>query len=147
MEAIAKLRHLKSSAQNVRLVADLIRGRGVGEALQILRTTPKAVSKDLEILLRSAIANASQKNPSVDVDELFVSRIFVDPGPIEKRIRPAPMGRAYRIQKRRSHVTVAVAEKPASADSAKESKSSAKAAERAKRTGSSARGAAPRAEQ
>jgi len=112
MEAVARLRHLKSSAQKVRLVADLIRGRSAADALQILRTTPKAVSKDLEILLRSAIANAEQKNPSVDVDELFVSRIFVDGGPMEKRIRPAPMGRAYRILKRRSHVTVMVAERP-----------------------------------
>ncbi len=147
MEAIARLRHLKSSAQKVRLVADLIRGRGVAEALQILRTTPKAVSKDLEILLRSAVANAEQKNPSLDVDELFVSRIFVDPGPMEKRIRPAPMGRAYRILKRRSHVTVAVAERPAAAENEKSASKQKQSAARKRRTNPTARGTEPRANQ
>ena len=110
MEATATLRYLKASPQKVRLVADLVRGKKVDEALSILRFTRKAVAKDLEKLLRSAVANAENKENAPDVDELVVSRIYVNEGPRERRIQPAPMGRAYQIQKRKAHVTVHVSD-------------------------------------
>jgi large subunit ribosomal protein L22 len=110
MEATATLRYLKASPQKVRLVADLVRGKKVEEALSILRFTRKAVAKDLEKLLRSAIANAENKEAGADADELVVSKIYVNEGPREKRIQPAPMGRAYQIQKRKAHVTVHVSD-------------------------------------
>jgi large subunit ribosomal protein L22 len=138
MEAIAKLRHLRSSAQKTRLVIDLIRGKNADDALQILRTTNKAVSKDLELLLRSAIANAGQKN--LDVDGLFVARAYVDPAPMGRaRPRPGPMGRAYRQNRRRSHVTIALAERPAA--DRRDKKNDTKKAERAKRTAGSKKAA------
>jgi large subunit ribosomal protein L22 len=110
MEATATLRYLKASPQKVRLVADLVRGRKVDEALQILRFTRKAVAKDLEKLVRSAVANAENREDGADVDELVVSKIYVNEGPREKRIQPAPMGRAFRVQKRKSHITVHVSD-------------------------------------
>jgi large subunit ribosomal protein L22 len=110
MEATATLRYLKASPQKVRLVADLVRGKKVDEALQILRFTKKTCAKDLEKLLVSAIANAENKETGADVDELVVSKIYVNEGPRDKRVQPAPMGRAYRIQKRKSHVTVHVSD-------------------------------------
>jgi large subunit ribosomal protein L22 len=110
MEATATLKYLKASPQKVRLVADLVRGKKVEEALAILRFTRKASAKDLEKLLRSAIANAENKEDGADVDELVVSKIYVNEGPREKRIQPAPMGRAYRVQKRKAHVTVHVSD-------------------------------------
>lgn len=110
MEATATLRYLKASPQKVRLIADLIRGKKVDEALSILRFTKKLNAKDLEKLLRSAVANAESKEGGVDSDELVVSKIFVNEGPREKRIQPAPMGRAFRIQKRKAHVTVHVSD-------------------------------------
>jgi large subunit ribosomal protein L22 len=110
MEATATLRYLKASPQKVRLVADLVRGKKVEEALNILRFTRKAVAKDLEKLVRSAVANAENKEASADVDDLVVSKIYVNEGPREKRILPAPMGRAYQIQKRKAHVTVHVSD-------------------------------------
>lgn len=110
MEATATLRYLKASPQKVRLVADLIRGRKVDEALSILRFTKKTSAKDLEKLLRSAVANAENSEAGVDTDDLVVSKIYVNEGPREKRIQPAPMGRAYRIQKRKAHVTVHVSD-------------------------------------
>ena len=110
MEATATLRYLKAAPQKVRLVADLIRGKKVDEALSILRFTKKSSAKDLEKLLRSAVANAENKETNVDTDDLVVSKIFVNEGPREKRVQPAPMGRAYRIQKRQAHVTVQVSD-------------------------------------
>ena len=110
MEATATLRYLKASPQKVRLIVDLVRGKKVEEALQILRFTRKAAAKDLEKLLRSAVANAEQKENAPDVDDLVVSKIYVNEGPREKRVQPAPMGRAYRIQKRKAHVTVHVSD-------------------------------------
>jgi large subunit ribosomal protein L22 len=110
MNAVARLRYMKGSAQKVRLVADLIRGKKVNDAAAILRATPKYACRDLLKLLKSAIANAEQKEAGVDVDHLVVRMIQVDGGPREKRIRPAPMGRAYRIQKRKSHVTLEVSD-------------------------------------
>lgn len=106
MVTMARLRYLRGSAQKVRLVADLIRGRNVQEAVNILEGTPKAASKPLVKLLKSAIANAEQSREAIDVDRLYVKEIFVDGGPSLKRIRPAPMGRAFRVIHRTSHVTV-----------------------------------------
>jgi large subunit ribosomal protein L22 len=110
MEASATLKYLKASPQKVRLVADLVRGKKVEEALQILRFTKKSCAKDLEKLLRSAVANAENKEATGDVDDLVVSKIYVNEGPREKRVQPAPMGRAYQIQKRKSHITVHVSD-------------------------------------
>ena len=110
MEATATLKYLKASPQKVRLVADLVRGKKVEEALNILRFTRKSCAKDLEKLLRSAVANAENKENAPDVDELVVSRIYVNEGPREKRVQPAPMGRAYQVQKRKAHITVHVSD-------------------------------------
>ena len=110
MEATATLKYLKASPQKVRLIVDLVRGKKVEEALNILRFTKKSAAKDLEKLLRSAVANAENKEGGADVDELVVSKIYVNEGPREKRVQPAPMGRAYRIQKRKAHVTVHVSD-------------------------------------
>ena len=110
MEATATLRYLKSSPQKVRLIVNLVRGKKVEEALQILHFTKKAAAKDLEKLLRSAVANAENKEDAPDVDELVVSKIYVNEGPREKRVQPAPMGRAYQIQKRKAHVTIHVSD-------------------------------------
>ncbi len=110
--AHAVARHVRMSPQKSRLVADLIRDRYVGEALTILRfSDKKKISGILEKVLRSAIANAQQKTPTIDVDSLYIAKIHVDGGPMMKRIRPAPMGRAYRIVKRTSHVHIYLEEK------------------------------------
>jgi large subunit ribosomal protein L22 len=107
MEVKAKLRYLQGSPQKVRLVADLIRGRGVEEAASILKLTNKAAARPLEKLLRSAMANAEHREEQApDIDKLYVKEIFVDGGPVLKRLRPAPMGRAFRVLKRQSHVTI-----------------------------------------
>lgn len=124
MEAIAKLMYLKASPQKVRLVVDLVRGKRVEDAIQILRFTNKSCAKDLEKLLKSAAANAENREDGVDIDDLFVSRIIVNEGPREKRIQPAPMGRAFRIIKRKSHVTVHLSDEvPASARKAESKRS------------------------
>ena len=111
MEARAEARYIRVSPQKARLVVDLIRGQRAGEAINILRSTNKRIAPTVEKVLRSAIANAENKNNSVDVDQLMVSEAYVNEGPRMKRIRPAPMGRAYRYQRRISHIVVAVAEK------------------------------------
>ena len=90
---------------------DLIRGKNVSEALAILRFTKKRASKEVEKVLKSAIANAEQKEEGTDVDRLFISKAWVNEGPRMKRLRPAPMGRAYRIQRRMSHITIHVIQK------------------------------------
>ncbi len=108
----AAARYVRMSPQKGRLVADLIRDRFVGEALTILHFSKKKKSSlIIEKVLRSAIANAQQKVPNIDVDNLYVAKISVDQGPQMKRIRPAPMGRAYRIIKRTSHVQIYLEEK------------------------------------
>jgi large subunit ribosomal protein L22 len=114
IEAHAMARHVRVSPQKVRLVLDLIRGRQAGSALEILQFTPKRVAKDIEKVLRSAIANAERKaddaGESLDVDHLFVARCFANEGSRWKRLRPAPMGRAFRYQRRTAHIVVGVAE-------------------------------------
>src|SRR6185295_2052610 len=112
--AQAMARHVRMSPQKARLVIDLIRGQRAEEALQILRYTKKRAAHDIEKVLRSAIANAERKaedaGASLDVDELYVSQCFVNEGSRWKRLRPAPMGRAFRYQRRTAHIVVAVAE-------------------------------------
>lgn len=111
MQARAEARYIHVSPQKARLVIDLIRGVKAGDAINILRTTNKRIAPTIEKVLRSAIANAENKTESVDVDKLYVSEAYVNDGPRMKRIRPAPMGRAYRYQRRISHIVVTVAEK------------------------------------
>jgi len=111
---LANTRFVRVSPQKARLVVDLIRGQRAAEALETLRFTKKRVAKEIEKTLRSAIANAERKaedaSESLDTDELFVSRCFVNEGSRWKRLRPAPMGRGFRYQKRTAHIVVEVAE-------------------------------------
>ena len=111
MEARAINRYVGTSPRKMRLVIDLIRGRGVEEALNTLHFSPKHAARTAEKALRSAISNYQNKDEAgrVDPAELFVKAAFVDVGPTLKRISPAPMGRAYRIRKRSNHITVIVA--------------------------------------
>jgi large subunit ribosomal protein L22 len=110
MEARAEARYIRVSPQKARLVVDLIRGRNAGQALTILQTTNKRIALSIEKVLRSAIANAQNRSTDVDVDKLVVSEAYVNEGPRSRRVRPAPMGRAYRYQRRVSHIAVTVAE-------------------------------------
>jgi large subunit ribosomal protein L22 len=113
VEAHATAKYIRTSAQKAGLVLDLIRGRDVNHALATLRFARKGVARDIEKVLRSAIANAQTKDGfGGDVDRLFVAACFANQGPSQKRIRPAPMGRAFRVVKRTAHLTVRVAEKP-----------------------------------
>ncbi len=111
MQARAEARYIRSSPQKTRLVVDLIRGRSANEARMILRQTNKRMAPTVLKVLDSAIANAENRNNDVDVDELVVSEAYVNEGPRQKRIRPAPMGRAYRYQRRTSHIAVVVSDK------------------------------------
>ena len=110
MVAKAHAKYLRISPRKVKIVADLIRGKSVSQATAILMTTPKAASEYLLKLLNSAAANA-ENNHSMDPEKLYISEIYATPGPIIKRIMPRSQGRAYRINKRTSHVTLVVAEK------------------------------------
>ncbi len=113
IEAHATARYIRTSAQKAGLVLDQIRGRDVNHALATLKFSTKGVARDIEKVLRSAIANAQNKDGfGGDVDRLFVSACYANQGPSQKRIRPAPMGRAFRVVKRTSHLTVLVAERP-----------------------------------
>ena len=110
MEAKASLRHARISPRKVQIVLDLIRNKPADQAMAILRHTPKAACEDLQKLLKSAMANA-ENNHNMDVSRLYVAECFVCPGPILKRIRPRAQGRAYRVLKRTSHVTLVLKEK------------------------------------
>jgi len=113
VEARATARYIRTSAQKAGLVLDLIRGRNVNIALATLKYSTKGVAKKIEKLLQSAVANAQQATGfGGDVERLYVSAAFADQGPSAKRIRPAPMGRAFRVLKRTTHLTVQVAERP-----------------------------------
>jgi large subunit ribosomal protein L22 len=111
MEARAEARYVRMSPQKVRLVVDMIRGQKAGTAINILRSTNKRIAPMVEKVLRSAIANAENRNNDVDVDQLIVTGAYVNEGPRMKRIRPAPMGRAYRYQRRMAHIIVMVGDK------------------------------------
>ena len=102
---------IRMSPQKARLVVDLIRGKDVNEALMTLKFTNKGATSEIEKVVRSAVANASQKSETIDVDDLFVETAFINEGPRQKRIRPAPMGRAYRYQRRSCHITIELGEK------------------------------------
>lgn len=113
IEARATARYIRTSAQKAGLVLALIRGKDVNRALATLKYAKKSVAGDIEKLLRSAIANAQQKDGfSGDVDRLYVAACYANQGPSQKRVRPAPMGRAFRVLKRTAHLTVQVAERP-----------------------------------
>jgi large subunit ribosomal protein L22 len=116
LEVRAQAKYIRTSAQKAGLVLDLIRGKNASEALSILRFTKKSVAREIEKALRSAIANAvhvADRNQKrrLDEDDLYVSACYADQGPSLKRVRPAPMGRAYQVLKRTAHLTVRVAER------------------------------------
>jgi large subunit ribosomal protein L22 len=113
MEAKAINRYIGTSPRKMRLVIDLIRGKGVEEALSILHFAPKHAAKTAEKVLRSAIANLQNKDQGgrVDTSTMFVKTAFVDGGAMAKRVLPAPMGRAFRVRKRSNHVTIVVAQR------------------------------------
>ncbi|MCZ6779086.1 MAG: 50S ribosomal protein L22 [Acidobacteriota bacterium] len=102
----ARLRYLGTSEQKVRLVINVIRGKRVGEAISTLHYLKKGVARDMEKLLKSAVANAEQREQRLDVDRLYVSKAFVDRAPTAKRLRHRAMGRVFRIIKRSCHVTL-----------------------------------------
>jgi large subunit ribosomal protein L22 len=116
MEAKAEARYIRVSPQKARLVVDLIRGQLAGKAITTLRSTNKRIAPAVEKVLHSAIANAKDRFEDVDVDQLIVSEAYVNEGPRQKRIRPAPMGRAYRYQRRTAHIVIKVGEKSGSAE-------------------------------
>jgi len=115
MEFRAEARYMRVSPQKARLVLDLIKGRRVEEAMNTLLFTKKRVAETVHKLLRSAVENANylsaEKGVEVDLDNLYVKRAVANDGPRMKRIRPAPMGRAYRYQRRMAHIEIALAEK------------------------------------
>lgn len=113
MQSKAEARYVRISPQKARLVVDLIRGAKAGEAITILKTTNKRIAPAVEKVLRSAIANVENQNTDVDADTLYVTEAYVNEGPRMKRVRPAPMGRAYRYQRRMSHIVVKVGDKSA----------------------------------
>jgi large subunit ribosomal protein L22 len=113
VQAEATAKYIRTSAQKAGLVLALIRGRAVTQALATLKFTRKTVAKDIAKVLQSAMANAQQKDGfGGDVERLFVSACYANNGPSQKRVRPAPMGRAFRVVKRTTHLTVAVSERP-----------------------------------
>ena len=110
LEARATLKYARISARKVKIVADLIRGKDVSEALAIVKFTPKASSEIIEKLLKSAIANA-ENNHGMDSNKLYIAEIYANQGPTLKRIRPATKGSAVRIRKRTSHITIVLRER------------------------------------
>jgi large subunit ribosomal protein L22 len=113
IEAQAIARGIRTSAQKAGLVCELIRGKGVNQALATLQFTRKMVARELAKVLRSAVANAQQREGfGGDVERLYVLACYANQGPSMKRVRPAPMGRAFRVVKRTAHLTVRVAERP-----------------------------------
>ena len=110
MEARAQLNYLRISPRKVGIVCDLIRGKSVAQAIAIMENTPKAACEPLVKLVKSAAANA-ENNHQMDPEKLYVAEVFANGGPILKRIRPRAQGRAFRINKRTSHVTVVVKER------------------------------------
>src|ERR1700720_3326663 len=111
MQTKAEARYIRVSPQKARLVVDMIRGKKAGAALTTLRTVNKRIAPTVEKVLQSAIANATNKSEDVDVDQLVVSEAYVNDGPRMKRVRPAPMGRAYRYQRRLAHIIVMVGDR------------------------------------
>ena len=113
VEAQATARGIRTSAQKAGLVLELIRGKNVNQALATLQFTRKTIARDIAKVLRSAVANLQQADGfSGDIDRLYVAECYANQGTSMKRVRPAPMGRAYRVVKRSAHLTVKVAERP-----------------------------------
>ena len=113
VRAHATAKYVRTSSQKAGLVLDLIRGKDINRALSALQFSKKAVARDIAKVLRSAVANAQQQDGfGGDVERLFISKAHADNGPSMKRVRPAPMGRAFRIVKRTAHLTIEVTEKP-----------------------------------
>src|SRR5215211_7110640 len=113
VEAQATARGVRTSAQKAGLVCELIRGKNVNQALATLQFTRKMIARDLAKVLRSAVANVQQQDGfGGDIDRLYVAACYANQGPSMKRVRPAPMGRAFRVVKRTAHLTVRVAERP-----------------------------------
>ncbi|SDN14245.1 50S ribosomal protein L22 [Allokutzneria albata] len=127
--AVARARYVHMSPMKVRRVVELIRGRNAQEALAVLQFAPQAASGPVSKVLASAMANA-ENNLDLDPDTLWVSTVYVDEGPTAKRIRPRAQGRAYRIRKRTSHITVEVESRPKAAKAASGRKTSAKGSAR-----------------
>ena len=111
MEAQAQKKYLRSSPRKMRLVIDMIRNKSVAEAFGILKFSTKLAARDAERLLRSAVSNLSNLEDGITLDneQVYIKKAYVDQGPTMKRIRPAPMGRAYRVRKRSNHLTIVVA--------------------------------------
>ena len=143
VEAVATAKSIRTSAQKAGLVCELIRGKGVNQALATLQFTRKTIARELAKVLRSAVANAQNKEGfGGDVERLFVQACYANQGPSMKRVRPAPMGRAFRVVKRTAHLTVKVAEHPLKiARVAEEGDAAAKPARARKTTGGAASGA------
>ena len=142
VQAEATAKYIRTSAQKAGLVLALIRGRAVNQALATLKFTRKTVAKDIAKVLQSAIANAQQKDGfGGDLERLFVSACYANNGPSQKRVRPAPMGRAFRVVKRTTHLTVAVSERPVKVASA----AAQDGAAARKKAAPKAKGSAPKA--
>lgn len=109
----AKAKYIRGSAQKARLVMDQIRGKRVEDAFRILQFSPKRAAETISTCLKSAVANAQEQHDMVDIDELKISAAHIDGGPIMRRIRPAPMGRAHRILKRFHHITIELSDSEA----------------------------------
>ena len=143
VEAQATARGIRTSAQKAGLVCELIRGKNVNQALAMLQFTRKSIARDLAKVLRSAVANLQQNDAfSGDIDRLYVAACYANQGPSMKRVRPAPMGRAFRVVKRSAHLTVKVAEKPLKiARVAADGEAAAKKPARARKTAGTTTGA------
>jgi len=140
IEAQATARGVRTSAQKAGLVCELIRGKNVNQALATLQFTRKTIARELAKVLRSAVANVQQNDGfSGDIDRLYVAACYANQGPSMKRVRPAPMGRAFRVVKRTAHLTVRVAEKPLKIASVGTQGAEAKPAGRATKTAGATR--------
>jgi large subunit ribosomal protein L22 len=140
--AVAKARFVRVSASKARRVIDLVRGKTVTEALDILRWAPQAASEPVAKVIASAAANA-QNNDGLDPATLVVASVYADEGPTAKRIRPRAQGRAFRIRKRTSHITVIVESRPSRSDRGAKAASSASSTRARRAQGSKAAATAP----
>ena len=140
IRAEATAKYVRTSAQKAGLVLDLIRGKNVNLALSALQFSRKSVARDVAKVLRSAVANAQQQDAfGGDVARLFVSKCHANNGPSQKRVRPAPMGRAYRVVKRTAHLTVRVVERPLKIQKVSADGAAAEGSSKAKTTGTRAK--------
>jgi large subunit ribosomal protein L22 len=140
--AVAKARFVRVSASKARRVIDLVRGKSVAEALDILRWAPQAASEPVAKVIASAAANA-QNNDGLDPATLVVASVYADEGPTAKRIRPRAQGRAYRIRKRTSHITVIVESRPSRSERGARGSASASSARARRAQGSKAAATSP----